>query len=197
MPEESGISFASAVSEASALGVLPDWLRSWFLGRFGSPTATQRAAWPVINAGQHLLLAAPTGSGKTLAAFVPLFSALFDNLPASTVRVLYVSPLKALANDVRRTLRTGLASMAQFRPGDQALPRTGLRSGDTPPQARRHLWIEPPEILLTTPESLALLLTYTAVADLVAGLRAIVVDEVHSLAVSKRGADLSLSLERL
>ncbi len=172
-------------------------LQSWFAHRFGQPTPIQRLAWPDVAGGQNVLLSAPTGSGKTLAAFLPLLDTMLASTPTNGVRVLYVSPLKALCSDVRRNLRFCLASLASFLPDAPLLPRIGLRTGDSSPRARRQLWLDPPDILLTTPETLALLLTHDAAADLFGGLRAVVVDEVHALAAGKRGADLSLSLERL
>lgn len=186
-------SVCPVASAAAALAVLPEPLRDCFRERFGEPTPIQRAAWPALAVGQSLLISAPTGSGKTLAAFLPLL----DVAPGASVRVLYLSPLKALAADVRRNLRSFLARLARFLPEGTTLPRLALRTGDSSQRDRERLWTEPPDILLTTPESLALLLTYPAARDLFGGLRAVVVDEVHSLAASKRGADLSLSLERL
>ncbi len=172
-------------------------VRAWLTQHLGKPTPIQRAAWPVIAAGGNVLVSAPTGSGKTLAAFLPLLDRLLDAAPVNSVRVLYVTPLKALAADVRRNLRLALVRLASILPEPQRLPRLSLRSGDTTPAERRRLWNDPPEVLLTTPESLAVLLTHAAAADLFGGLRHVVVDEVHALAAGKRGADLSLSLERL
>jgi ATP-dependent Lhr-like helicase len=186
-----------SVAEETALGVLRLPIRTWFAQRFGSPTTIQRAAWQAISAGKSVLLSAPTGSGKTLAAFLPLLDALLGAPPVGSVRVLYVSPLKALAADVRRNLRSYLAGIAPFLAGDVRLPQIALRTGDTSQRDRRQLWLSPPDILLTTPESLALLLTHEGAEELFGGLRQIVVDEVHALAPGKRGADLSVSLERL
>jgi ATP-dependent Lhr-like helicase len=148
-------------------------------------------AWPVLAARKHLLLSSPTGSGKTLAAFLPIIDRLLAEPFASGTRCLYVTPLKALGNDIRKNLRAHLRDI-----GGQGV-RVGLRTGDTSPRTRRHLREQPPDILLTTPESLAVLLSQRAAIDLFAGLRWVVVDELHALAGNKRGADLALSLERL
>ncbi|MBK6874704.1 MAG: DEAD/DEAH box helicase [Kineosporiaceae bacterium] len=177
--------------------------RDWFTGAFAAPTAAQLGAWQAISAGEHALVVAPTGSGKTLAAF---FWAL-DELARSPVpeqvthrcRVLYVSPLKALAVDVERNLRGPLTGLRQAATR-LGLPvpevRVGLRSGDTPAEERRSFTRTPPDILITTPESLFLLLTSRA-REALAGVGTVIVDEVHALAGSKRGAHLALSLERL
>jgi ATP-dependent Lhr-like helicase len=153
-------------------------------------------AWPIIGSGGHLLLSTPTGSGKTLAAFLPLL----DRMLAGThlgLRCLYVAPLKALCQDVRKNLRLHLRSMRPYL-GTPPLPlRVGLRTGDTPQRVRRRLLTHPPDLLLTTPESLAVMLSHVSAADLFRDLRWVVIDEVHALAGCKRGADLALSLERL
>jgi ATP-dependent Lhr-like helicase len=169
---------------------------AWFRERFGRPTPAQRFAWPIVTADKNLLLAAPTGNGKTLAALLPILAHLLAEPPASSVRCLYLAPLKALCNDVRRTLESCLTELAEGLP---QLPkvRVGLRSGDSSAASRRRLFLEPPAILISTPESLAILLTHPQAAVLFAGLQWVIVDEVHALAPSKRGADLSLSLERL
>src|SRR5262245_7501497 len=176
------------------------------------PTEVQRQAWPAIAAGGHVLVSAPTGSGKTLAAFGPILEQLVRapwlrdrsgsearsaRLPAplsTSVRCLYVAPLKALARDVCKNLRRYRRRLLAH--GGRR-PRIVLRTGDTPAQARQRLWLDPPEVLLTTPESLALLLSHSGAAGLFGGLRHVVVDEVHALAQGKRGADLALGLERL
>ena len=172
--------------------------RRWFEGTFAEPTAAQVQAWESIADGEHTLVIAPTGSGKTLAAFLWAIDRLAGESGAGT-RVLYVSPLKALAIDVERNLRAPLAGIARIaerdgRPAPQI--SVGVRSGDTPPAARRQLITNPPDILITTPESLFLMLT-SAARDTLAGIQTVIIDEVHAVAGTKRGAHLALSLERL
>ncbi|WP_438311186.1 ATP-dependent helicase [Streptomyces sp. HUAS TT3] len=187
----------------SALDAFSPATRSWFSGAFPGPTAAQEGAWRAIGEGSDVLVVAPTGSGKTLAAFL----AALDRLAAEPVpaepkkrcRVLYVSPLKALAVDVERNLRSPLTGIRQesVRLG---LPepdvRVGIRSGDTPAAERRGLANRPPDILITTPESLFLMLT-SATREALAGVETVILDEVHAVAGTKRGAHLALSLERL
>ncbi|WP_369359094.1 ATP-dependent helicase [Streptomyces sp. cg2] len=177
--------------------------RGWFAGAFRAPTAAQEGAWRAIAAGSDVLVVAPTGSGKTLAAFLASLDALASTPPPAEpkkrCRVLYVSPLKALAVDVERNLRSPLTGIRQesVRLG---LPepdlRVGIRSGDTPAAERRALASRPPDILITTPESLFLMLT-SAAREALAGVETVIVDEVHAVAGTKRGAHLALSLERL
>jgi ATP-dependent Lhr-like helicase len=176
--------------------------RDWFAGTFAAPTPAQTEAWSAIADGHNTLVIAPTGSGKTLAAFLWAIDAL-AGAPRSErepgTRVLYISPLKALAVDVERNLRTPLAGMARVA-AQKGLPApeitVGLRSGDTPPAQRRQLISKPPDVLITTPESLFLMLTSAARTTL-AGVQTVIVDEVHAIAGTKRGAHLALSLERL
>ena len=176
--------------------------RTWFEASFAQPTAAQQQGWPAIAAGGHVLIHAPTGSGKTLAAFLWAIDQLF-HLPvpprSERCRALYVSPLKALAYDIERNLRAPLAGIrhAAQRLGYE-LPETAtfMRTGDTPQEERRAMQRNPPDILITTPESLYLLLTSEARAVL-RTVRWVIVDEVHAVAGSKRGAHLALSLERL
>jgi ATP-dependent Lhr-like helicase len=168
----------------------------WFRRSFGEPTEIQRQAWPRIAAGGHVLLSAPTGTGKTLAAFLPILANLVAAPPEAALSCLYVAPLKALVNDTARNLAAHAAGLAALLPG-VAPPALAVRTGDTPAGARRALRDNPPAILLTTPESLAVLLSQTDFQDCFHRLRRVVVDEVHALAGSKRGADLALSLERL
>lgn len=176
--------------------------RDWFAGTFAAPTPAQAAAWAAIADGHNTLVIAPTGSGKTLAAFLwainNLAGATRDERDPGT-RVLYVSPLKALAVDVERNLRTPLAGMTRVAER-QGLPApqisVGVRSGDTPPARRRQLIAQPPDVLITTPESLFLMLT-SAARQTLAGVQTVIVDEVHAVAATKRGAHLALSLERL
>ena len=162
--------------------------RAWFEGAFAGPTPAQAAGWPAIASGGHVLIQAPTGSGKTLAAFLYGIDRL-DATPGSGLRLLYVSPLKALNYDVERNLRGPLA-------GIRSDLRVGVRTGDTSPRERRELVKEPPDILITTPESLFLMLTSQA-RETLRGLETVILDEVHAVAGTKRGAHLALSLERL
>nr|WP_311836094.1 ATP-dependent helicase [Cellulomonas fimi] len=181
--------------------------RDWFAGAFAGPTTAQAGAWEAVAAGQHALVVAPTGSGKTLAAFLWALDGLIARRPgteppASPVercRVLYVSPLKALASDVERNLRSPLVGIRQAstRLGLSVPDVTvGVRTGDTPPAERRAFATKPPDILITTPESLYLVLTSAARAGL-AGVQTVILDEIHAVAGTKRGAHLAVSLERL
>ena len=176
--------------------------RAWFRGAFAAPTPAQAGAWGSIARGDHTLVVAPTGSGKTLAAFLWSLDRLAAEPPSEDrrrCRVLYVSPLKALAVDVERNLRAPLAGIRQAA-RRLGLPepdvRVGVRSGDTPADERRRLVARPPDILITTPESLFLMLTSQA-RRMLQGVETVIVDEVHAVAGSKRGAHLALSLERL
>lgn len=173
-------------------------IRAWFAERLGAPTPAQEQAWPAIAAGEHVLLAAPTGSGKTLAAFLWALDTLLtegDALPDET-RVLYISPLKALANDVQKNL---LAPLQELRARDASLAdvRVLVRSGDTPSHQRTAMTKRPPHILVTTPESLYILLTSEGGRNVLRTVRKVIVDEIHAVTPSKRGAHLALSLERL
>ena len=173
----------------------------WFAERFGAPTDVQERAWPAIAAEGHVLVTAPTGTGKTLAAFLGAIDKLLTGAwPAGAVRVLYVSPLKALNSDVARNLKTPLQELTErFAAAGLEPPsiQVAVRSGDTPEDERRKLRRSPPEILITTPESLNILLTQTSAPPLFAGLRAVIVDEIHAVAGSKRGTALFTALERL
>ncbi len=176
--------------------------RDWFAGTFAAPTPAQADAWSAIAEGDNTLVVAPTGSGKTLAAFLWAIDSLAGTPReerTSGTQVLYVSPLKALAVDVERNLRTPLAGMARVA-AQRGLPApditVGLRSGDTTPARRRQLISTPPDVLITTPESLFLMLT-SAARKTLAGVKTVIVDEVHAIAGAKRGAHLALSLERL
>ena len=175
--------------------------RDWFAGTFAAPTAAQAEAWSAIADGDHTLVIAPTGSGKTLAAFLWAVDRLAHRpKPESCgTRVLYISPLKALAVDVERNLRTPLAGIARIaEQRDLTAPAisVGVRSGDTPPGRRRDLIARPPDILITTPESLYLMLT-SAARDTLTDVQTVIIDEVHAVAATKRGAHLAVSLERL
>ncbi|MFL6147227.1 MAG: ATP-dependent helicase [Pseudonocardiaceae bacterium] len=177
--------------------------RDWFAGAFAAPTPAQEGAWRAAAAGEHALVVAPTGSGKTLAAFLWALDRLAvagpPEEPMRRCRVLYISPLKALAVDVERNLRSPLAGIRQaaHRLG---LPtpdiRVGMRTGDTPADQRRAFARTPTDVLVTTPESLFLLLT-SAARESLRGIHTVIVDEVHAVAATKRGAHLALSLERL
>ncbi|HET6168485.1 MAG TPA: ATP-dependent helicase [Marmoricola sp.] len=177
--------------------------RTWFEAAFAAPTTAQVGAWEAIAAGRHALVVAPTGSGKTLAAFLWSIDRLARTpRPADKTRrcrVLYVSPLKALAVDVERNLRaplTGIRHTAERLGVEVPEISVGVRSGDTPPADRRKLQTSPPDVLITTPESLFLMLTSQARESL-RGVETVIVDEVHAVAGTKRGAHLALSLERL
>ncbi len=175
---------------------------TWFRDALGTPTDVQRRGWPEIAAGRNALLCAPTGSGKTLAAFLWFIDSIGRSpVPpeAERCRVLYVSPLKALTVDVDRNLRAplrGIALEAERRGEPFREARTAVRSGDTPAAERRDMVRHPPDILITTPESLFLMLT-SAARETLRGVRTVIVDEIHALAGTKRGAHLALSLERL
>jgi ATP-dependent Lhr-like helicase len=176
----------------------------WFSARFGSPTEPQLAAWPPIAAGRSTLVAAPTGSGKTLAAFLVCLDRLIRQCLAGTlpdgIDVLYLSPLKALSNDIQRNLQTPLEELQALAlaHGLGDLPiRAAVRTGDTPPGERQAMLRHPPHLLVTTPESLYLLLTSEKGRQRLRTVRTVIVDEIHALARDKRGSHLALSLERL
>ncbi|WP_171112890.1 MULTISPECIES: ATP-dependent helicase [unclassified Streptomyces] len=177
--------------------------RGWFTGAFSAPTAAQAGAWQAIREGSDVLVVAPTGSGKTLAAFLAALDQLTSTPhpadPKKRCRVLYVSPLKALAVDVERNLRSPLTGI-RHESVRLGLPepdvKVGIRSGDTPATERRALSTRPPDILITTPESLFLMLT-SATREALTGVETVILDEVHAVAGTKRGAHLALSLERL
>ncbi|WP_216217533.1 ATP-dependent helicase [Amycolatopsis aidingensis] len=177
--------------------------RDWFAGAFAAPTEAQAGAWRAAHAGEHALVVAPTGSGKTLAAFLWALDRLATSAPPAEAvrrcRVLYVSPLKALAVDVQRNLRAPLAGISQATRRLGGTPpeiTVGMRTGDTPATERRSFARTPPDVLVTTPESLFLLLT-SAARESLRGVETVIVDEVHAMAGGKRGAHLALSLERL
>ena len=178
--------------------------QAWLDGAFAAPTPAQDGAWEAIARGEHTLVVAPTGSGKTLAAFLSALDRLAARAASPTdpmrrCRVLYVSPLKALAVDVERNLRSPLAGIRQAaaRLGLPAPDITvAMRSGDTPADERRAFARQPADILITTPESLFLLLT-SAAREALRGVDTVIVDEVHAVCATKRGAHLALTLERL
>ncbi len=179
-------------------------VRAWFRSAFAAPTAPQVEAWPAIQSGRHALVAAPTGSGKTLAAFLAAIDALVregvEHGLADETHVVYVSPLKALSNDIQRNLE---APLAGIRAELEALGlpdvdiRTFVRTGDTPQGERARMRKRPPHVVVTTPESLFILLTSKSGRDMLRTTRTVIVDEIHALAPNKRGAHLALSLERL
>src|SRR5213083_1529728 len=177
-------------------------VRQWFAGAFEAPTRPQALGWPPIARGESTLILAPTGSGKTLAAFLWCLDRLmFAPAPprSGRCRVLYVSPLKALAADVERNLRAPLAGIAQAAGalGDAFVtPAIAIRTGDTPQSERARFQREPADILITTPESLYLLLTSNA-HEALRSVDTIIIDEIHALVPTKRGAHLALSMERL
>ena len=177
---------------------------AWFAACFESPTPAQTQAWPAIQADRHTLIAAPTGSGKTLAAFLAAIDGLIrqgvDGRLSDATQVVYVSPLKALSNDIQRNLEAPLAGIrAALR--ERGLPdveiRTWVRTGDTPSGERERMRRRPPHILVTTPESLYILLGSASGRTMLASTRTVIVDEIHAMASNKRGAHLALSLERL
>ncbi len=171
-----------------ALDVFGSETRAWFEGTFAEPTPAQTLGWPAVARGGHVLIQAPTGSGKTLAAFLYGVDRL-NPTPGAGLRLLYVSPLKALNYDVERNLRGPLAGLASQL-------RVAVRTGDTPQKERRDMLRRPPDVLITTPESLFLLLTSRA-RELLTGVETLILDEVHAVAGTKRGAHLALSVERL
>ena len=187
---------------ADPLGRFHPAVREWFERSFPSPTPAQALGWPPIQSGESTLLLAPTGSGKTLAAFLTCLDRLvFSPEPAKAarLRVVYVSPLKALAVDVERNLRAPLAGIAQVaasRGDAHRIPAVAVRSGDTPPAERARFNRAPADILITTPESLYLLLTSSA-REALRSVETVIVDEIHALVPTKRGAHLALSLERM
>src|SRR4051812_17123454 len=146
--------------------------RAWFERNFAAPTPAQELGWPKIAAGGHVLIQAPTGSGKTLTAFLSAIDRI-SATPGEGLRVLYISPLKALNYDIERNLRGPLAGL-------QSKLRVGIRTGDTSPRERRELVREPPDILITTPESLFLMLT-SAARETLRGIETVIVDEVHAI----------------
>ena len=187
-----------SIATVDALAGFSPHARRWFEGALGEPTPAQTQGWPPIAAGEHVLLCAPTGSGKTLAAFLWFLDRLMTE-PGEGLRVLYISPLKALNYDVERNLRAPLAGIRATAAAagiELPAPAVAVRTGDTPADERRRMLRTPPDVLITTPESLYLLLTSRA-REMLTGIEAVIVDEVHAVAATKRGAHLALSLERL
>ena len=185
-----------------ALALLCGPVRAWFSAAFPEgPTPAQVLAWPFIAAGEHVLLVSPTGTGKTLAAFLSILDRLFRAHESGTLapglRCVYVSPLRSLNYDIERNLNTPLEGIRERLGCEKGPVRVGVRTGDTSAYQRRRLRDQPPHVLITTPESLSLLLSQSSWLAHWRGVEHIVVDEVHALAQTKRGADLAVSLERL
>ena len=179
-------------------------VRAWFEAEFAAPTACQAKAWPEVRGSGHTLIAAPTGSGKTLAAFLAVIDELAEEARRGAlddaVRIVYVSPLKALSYDIERNLEAPLRGIAEWAAhlGEPPVAiRAMVRTGDTPPATRQAMARQPPHILVTTPESLHILLTSASGRNALARTRTVIVDEIHAVAGNKRGAHLALTLERL
>src|SRR5579863_4656167 len=179
-------------------------VREWFVAKFGTPTEPQELGWPHILSGKNTLICAPTGSGKTLAAFLACIDALVRKALAGDLldqtEVLYVSPLKALGNDIQRNLDAPLGEILELA-GERGylMPeiRTAVRTGDTLMHERRAMQKRPPHILVTTPESLYILLTAAKSREMLRNVKTVIVDEIHAVADDKRGTHLAVSLERL
>src|SRR5687767_7955878 len=194
----------------AALSTFHPAVRAWFDAHFDAPTPAQIEGWPAIKSGRHALIAAPTGSGKTLAAFLSALDDLLvegvrraesgeEGLP-DEVRVVYVSPLKALSADVHKNLtepRRGIREAAEALGLPPVRITAAVRSGDTPQYERQAMVRRPPHVLVTTPESLYLLLTAERSREMLRTVRTVIVDEIHAVIQSRRGAHLALSLERL
>ncbi len=186
---------------AGVLAAFHPGVRTWFETAFGAPTDVQRRSWPVIMAGENALITAPTGSGKTLTAFMTALNAFATGeLETGATRVLYISPLKALNNDIRRNLIDPLAALRstfEDRGEHYPLVRVATRSGDTPADERSRLLRKPPEILVTTPESLQLMLTTPRGRQALSEVGTVILDEIHAIVDNRRGVALAAALERL
>jgi ATP-dependent Lhr-like helicase len=187
-----------------APGTFHPLVHRWFAEELGEPSAPQRAGWPAIASGDDTLILAPTGTGKTLTAFLYELNALIteglDRPLANAIHLLYVSPLKALSNDIQRNLELPLSQLKErFAAAGEEFPeiRVAVRTGDTPSSARAKMLRKTPHILITTPESLHILLTSARSRTMFSGLRAVIIDEIHAVAGTKRGSHLALTLERL
>ncbi len=209
-----GLHDSDVSNDTNALALFSTPTREWFVNRFGAPTPPQSAGWPVIAQGDDALILSPTGSGKTLTAFLWSLDRLFRELRETPepvkghpspeyvpgIRVVYVSPLKALNNDIERNLQiplTGIRELARANGDMVPLPRVAVRTGDTPSAERQRMLRTPPHILITTPESLYLMLTADRARALFGTTYTVIVDEIHTLVGTKRGAHLALTLERL
>src|SRR6476646_7801277 len=192
----------SVAKRADVLELFQPAVAEWFRDSFAAPTPPQQQGWPAIARGESTLILAPTGSGKTLAAFLWCLNRLmFEPTPPkkSRCRVLYISPLKALAVDVERNLRAplaGIANIAQASGTPMTMPEIAIRTGDTPALERSRFLRDAADILITTPESLFLLLTSNA-RERLTSVDTVIIDEIHALVPGKRGAHLALSIERL
>ena len=186
---------------SSELSLFHPLIARWFTERVGTPTDVQTQAWPLIARGEHVLITAPTGSGKTLTAFLWALDRLVrGEWPLGHTSVLYVSPLKALNNDVRRNLLRPLSELREvFAEAEEPFPDIGVltRSGDTPQSDRRRMLRHPPEILITTPESLNLLLSSQGGRSLLTGVETSILDEIHAVVGNRRGVHLITAVDRL
>src|SRR5271156_6315678 len=195
---------AFAVSPPTGLAWAHPLVQEWFVNKFGTPTEPQEQGWPHILSDKTTLICAPTGSGKTLAAFLACIDRLVRKALAGELEdkteVLYISPLKALGNDIQKNLDTPLGEILQLAQQRGFLMpeiRTAVRTGDTLMHERRAMQKRPPHILVTTPESLYILLTAEKSREILRTVKTVIVDEIHAIADDKRGAHLALSLERL
>ena len=185
-----------------SLDIFHEHTARWFADSIGTPTAVQEAAWPAIASGNHTLVSAPTGTGKTLSAFLVFIDRLMAMAREGSLKqelyLIYVSPLKSLAGDIRENLRRPLEGILREQQGSPCSPVTvAIRTGDTPQSERRRMVKSPPHILITTPESLFLMLTGKSGQSVLRTARWLIIDELHALIDSKRGAHLSLSVARL
>ena len=192
-----------SASSVNPLSLFSEPVSVWFEREFGRPTTPQERGWPPIQRGENTLILAPTGSGKTLAAFLWGIDRILQELRQhefEELRLVYVSPLKALNNDIERNLRQplrGIREVGKQLGVEMPTVRVAVRSGDTPQYERRKMFVRPPHILITTPESLYILLTGSRAGELFRSVQTLIVDEIHALAGNKRGVHLALSLERL